>query len=67
MIRPVQSFSTNAKTSYKVFADSCNDDSWGSDKVVGDGGHYLRAQRSMDSIYKMMLQLWLQNWLLASP
>lgn len=29
-----------------LFEDLCNDDFWGSDKVVGDGGHYSRAQRS---------------------
>lgn len=56
MLRPVQSFSTNAKMSFKIFVGSCNDDSWGSDKVVEDGGHYSRAQRSLDSIYKIMLQ-----------
>ncbi len=48
-------FSTNATMSYEVFADSSKDDSWGNDKVVGGAGHYSRAQRSMDSIYKMML------------
>lgn len=54
MIRPVPSFSINAIMLYEVFSDSCNDDSWGRDKVVGGGGHYSRAQRSMDSIYKMV-------------
>lgn len=29
-----------------------HDNSQGSDKVVGNGGHYLRVERSMDSIYR---------------
>lgn len=48
MLKPVQSCSTDAKMLLKVF-----DDSWGSE----DNGHYARTRRSLDSIYKIVLQL----------
>lgn len=62
MIRPVWPFSTNAKKMlYEVFSDSCNDDSWGSDKVVGGGGHYLRAQEVNGQHLQNGVAMWSQK------
>lgn len=49
-------FSTDANKEYTRSLQTRDDDSWGGDRCFRGWGHYMRAQRSTDSIYIMMLQ-----------